>query len=206
MTQTATDNTFKLRMLQLHEMLEQVQEIKDSAARETMLQIIHTMMEYHASALGKVLERIAEGGEMGQAMLNDLAQDELVGSLLLLYGQHPVDLETRVQKALENVRPYLAKHGGDVKLLQVTEDGQVHLKLHGNCHGCPSSSATIKNTIEQAIYDVAPDVADIQVDNEEQAKQPRPGTVGFVPVEQLSIGKSNRKKEAILTGDTHESA
>jgi len=124
MTQVAEDKTFRLRMQQLNEMLEQVQEIPDTAARETTLHIINTMMEYHAAGLGRILERIAETGELGQATLRDLAQDELVGSLLLLYGLHPVAMETRVQTALDNARPFLAKHGGNVELLRITKTGR----------------------------------------------------------------------------------
>jgi len=86
----------------------------------------------------------------------------------------------------------------------------VHLNLQGNCHGCPSSAATLKNSIEQAIFDLAPDVAGIQVDAEETPKAAHPGNNGFVPVEQLSIGKSklnsNLKSKVFTKGNAHENA
>ena len=77
--------------------------------------------------------------------------DELVSHLLLLHGIHPVPLETRVRGALDEVRPYLASHGGNVELLGV-EDGVVRLRMEGSCSGCPSSTMTLKLAIEDAIH------------------------------------------------------
>ena len=79
-------------------------------------------------------------------------------ALLILHGLHPLDVETRIARALDRVRPYLGSHGGDVKLLGVT-DGVVHLRLEGSCHGCPSSTVTMKLAIEKAIEEAAPEVA-----------------------------------------------
>jgi Fe-S cluster biogenesis protein NfuA len=80
-----------------------------------------------------------------------------------LHGMHPLDLEARVGQALDAVRPALAGHGGSVTLLAV-EDGVVRLRLEGNCHGCPSSAATMRQTIEEAILAKAPDVGAIEVE------------------------------------------
>jgi Fe-S cluster biogenesis protein NfuA len=82
-----------------------------------------------------------------------------------LYGLHPLDLETRVRQALEQVRPYLQSHGGNVELLGV-EGGIIRLRLQGSCHGCPSSAQTLKSTIEEAIAEKAPDAAGLQVEGE----------------------------------------
>jgi len=212
------------RMRQLNDMLEQVQEIADPKARDSTIKILDTMMAFHGAGLQKILERLADAGELGQSMLHDLSQDELVSSLLLLYALHPVDLDTRVRAALESVRPFLAKHGGNVELLGITDAGEVHLKLQGNCKGCPSSAMTLKNSIEQAIFDRAPDVAGIHVAGEglieeHRAAHPGPATTaaaggnggghgrgdGFVPVEQLSINRTARANSLSVKGKHHES-
>ena len=91
------------------------------------------------------------------ALARALADDELVAHLLLLHGLHPVPLEERVREALDEVRPYLDSHGGDVELLGV-EDGVVRLRLQGSCSGCPSSAVTLKLAIEDAIHRRAPEV------------------------------------------------
>ena len=63
--------------------------------------------------------------EDGQSIIDELGQDELVGSLLLLHGLHPLSLEARILQALEKIRPYLGSHGGNVELVSVDEDGGV---------------------------------------------------------------------------------
>ena len=124
----------------------------------------------------------AEDGLPG--LVERLAGDELVASLLLLHGLHPADLDSRVAAALERVRPFLQSHGGDVELVRLV-DGVVHLRLQGSCHGCPSSAATLTSRIEQAIYEAAPDVASIEV---VEAAEPAPAG-GFVGLERLSAGQ-----------------
>jgi Fe-S cluster biogenesis protein NfuA len=181
MTQVAENKEIQSSLRQLDELLEQIQHISDPVARDTTGRIIQSLMQFHGAALNNILEHVADAGELGQRIIDDLGQDELVSGLLLLYGLHPLDLEARVKLALEKVRPYLGSHGGNVELLRISEDGAVHLQMQGSCHSCPSSAITLKNTIEQAIYDKAPDVTAIHV-VEEPAK---PTVSGFVPIEQL---------------------
>src|SRR6185295_570875 len=107
-------------------------------------------------------------------IVDQLAQDELIASVLLLYDLHPVDLETRVRGALEKSRPYLKTHGGNVELVGIDEGGVVRLRMQGSCHGCPSSAVTLKLAIEQAIHEAAPDVSAILVEG--QAVPGRPDT------------------------------
>jgi Fe-S cluster biogenesis protein NfuA len=107
---------------------------------------------------GEALRRIA-----GRVPVEQLLGDELVSHLLLLHDLHPVDVETRVAQALEEVRPYLGSHGGGVELLGV-EDGVVRLRLDGTCNGCPSSAATLTSAIEQAVRRAAPDVERVEAE------------------------------------------
>ena len=66
---------------------------------------------------------------------------------------------TRVESALESVRPFLQGHGGDVELLELDEErGAVHLRLLGSCDGCPSSAVTLRTAVEQAIEEAAPEI------------------------------------------------
>jgi Fe-S cluster biogenesis protein NfuA len=81
----------------------------------------------------------------------------------MLHGLHPVPLETRVRAALDDVRPYLESHGGNVELLSL-EGGVARLRLEGSCSGCPSSTVTLKLAIEDAIYKAAPDIAGVEAD------------------------------------------
>jgi len=67
-------------------------------------------------------------------------------------------LKDRVTKALEKIRPYLQSDGGDIELLEVTDDFSVKVKLTGACHGCPYSMQTLKAGVEQAIIKEVPEI------------------------------------------------
>jgi Fe-S cluster biogenesis protein NfuA/nitrite reductase/ring-hydroxylating ferredoxin subunit len=133
-------------------------------ARERAEELVRLVADLYGAGLERVLTILYEGGHLGDDMLDALAADELVSSLLLVHGLHPYDVQTRVEHALEGVRPYLGSHGGDVELLEVTEDDVVRLRLLGSCDGCASSSVTLKLAVEGAIEAAAPEVTGIEVE------------------------------------------
>lgn len=67
-------------------------------------------------------------------------------------------IKDRVSEALERVRPYLQSDGGDIDLVEVTDDMTVKVKLTGACHGCPYSMQTLKAGVEQAIIREVPEI------------------------------------------------
>jgi Fe-S cluster biogenesis protein NfuA len=68
-------------------------------------------------------------------------------------------LEEKVKKVLSNdIKPYLKSHGGDVKLLSVSEDGTVKVKLTGACGGCPMAQMTLKGFVEKALKAKIPEI------------------------------------------------
>jgi len=71
-------------------------------------------------------------------------------------------MESEVRKALEEVRPMLQADGGDVELVEVTEDGIVRVRLQGACQGCPMSQMTVKNGIEQLLVEKVPGVVEVE--------------------------------------------
>jgi Fe-S cluster biogenesis protein NfuA len=155
------------RIRRVESLVQEVEQFKDPQVRSRTREIVQALMDLHGAGLEKIFAQIASTGDAGLALIDSLAEDELVASLLLLYGLHPLDLEARVNQALVKVRPYLASHGGNVELLGV-EEGVVRLRLQGSCHGCPSSAMTLKQTIEEAIMEKAPDAVGIEVEGEVQ--------------------------------------
>ncbi|HWQ32028.1 MAG TPA: NifU family protein [Blastocatellia bacterium] len=158
-----TSNDFQQRMQRIEGLIHRLEAAADSETRNCALELMQSLMELHGAGLDRLLEIIAESGETGLALIDELGRDELVSGLLLLYGLHPADIETRVLKAPDQVRPYLQSHGGNVELLAVTE-GIVRLRLRGTCNGCASSAETLRQLIEEAIFETAPDVAAIEVE------------------------------------------
>lgn len=70
-------------------------------------------------------------------------------------------MKEKVQAALENIRPNLQADGGDVELVEVTEDGVVKVRLLGACHGCPMSQMTLKMGIEKYLQKEIPEVKEV---------------------------------------------
>jgi Fe-S cluster biogenesis protein NfuA len=147
----------------LEVLIQDIEELPDPTARAHARELVQSILGFHGMALARLLDRIAEIGEPGRVLLDALAADQPVSSLLLLYGLHPHDLESRVEQALERIRPYLRSHGGNVELLGISE-GVVRLRMLGSCNGCPSSSLTFKLAIEDAIYAAAPDAVALEVE------------------------------------------
>jgi Fe-S cluster biogenesis protein NfuA len=140
----------------------------DHQARELVARVDMLLDDVHDVELVQAIvdlygEGLARIVAHDPACVAGVADDELVSHLLLLHGLHPVPLEERVRGALEGVRPYLEQHGGDVELLSV-EGGVARLRLEGSCKGCPSSTATLKHAIEDAIQRVAPDIEEIDAE------------------------------------------
>jgi Fe-S cluster biogenesis protein NfuA len=140
----------------------------DLQARELVARIDVLLEDVHDVELVQALVELYGEG-LARIVAHDpdcmagVADDELVSHLLLLHGLHPVPLEDRVRGALAEVRPYLSQHGGDVELLGI-EEGVARLRLQGTCNGCPSSTATLRHAIEDAIQRVAPDIEEIEAE------------------------------------------
>ena len=71
------------------------------------------------------------------------------------------DLKTRVQAALDRIRPQLQAHGGDVEYVSV-EEGTVKVRLQGACAGCPMAQMTIKSGVEAFLKKEVPEVAGVE--------------------------------------------
>jgi Fe-S cluster biogenesis protein NfuA len=71
-------------------------------------------------------------------------------------------LEEKVQTVLDKVRPMLQRDGGDVELVAVQDDGIVKVKLTGACSGCPMSTMTLKNAIEETIKKEIPEIKSVE--------------------------------------------
>ncbi len=148
---------------QIEGLIHTIENLPDPNARTTAIALVQALMEFHGAGLERLMEIVAGAGDAGYAIFDKFAGDEVVSNLLNLYGLHPLPLEARVVQALEQVRPYLDSHGGSVELLGVT-DGVVRLRFQGSCQSCPSSAATLKLSIEEAIYVAAPDVVAIEAE------------------------------------------
>jgi Fe-S cluster biogenesis protein NfuA/nitrite reductase/ring-hydroxylating ferredoxin subunit len=148
-------------------------------ARERAEELLRLVVDLYGAGLERLLEIVHESGRLDDELLDRLAADDLVASLLAVHGLHPYDVETRVARALDSVRPYLGSHGGDVEFLGLTEEGAVRLRMLGSCDGCASSSVTLTLAVETAIQAAAPEVTGIEVEESPTT------AVGVIPVSAL---------------------
>jgi Fe-S cluster biogenesis protein NfuA len=150
------------RMGRVESLIHEVEQFSDPEARARTQELLQAVIELHGAALERILDKVAGAGNTGFTLINSLAEDDLVACVLLLHGLHPLDLETRVRQALDKVGPLLRSHGGNVELLGLDE-GVARLRMLGSCDGCPSSAMTLKTAIEDAIFEMAPDVTGLEV-------------------------------------------
>ncbi len=71
-------------------------------------------------------------------------------------------LKEKVAEALNKIRPFLQRDGGDVQLVEVGDNGIVKVKLTGACSGCPMSTMTLKNAIETTLKQEVPEVVSVE--------------------------------------------
>jgi Fe-S cluster biogenesis protein NfuA/nitrite reductase/ring-hydroxylating ferredoxin subunit len=177
------DQGLQERVARMEALLGEIEKLADPNARAKAAEMAQVLLELYGEGLARMMEVVARGDER-ERIFEALAGDELVSHLLLLHGLHPIDVETRVVRALEEVRPYLQSHGGNVELLGIEGD-VARVRLQGSCDGCPSSTVTLKLAIEEAVLKAAPDLERIEA---EGVAEPKPATT-FV------AGPTLRKKE-----------
>lgn len=71
-------------------------------------------------------------------------------------------MEQQVQEALDKIRPALQRDGGDVELVEISDDGIVKVKLQGACGGCPMSQMTLKMGIEKVVKQSVPEIKSVE--------------------------------------------
>lgn len=143
-------------------LLDELASAGDPAIVDRAEELVRALMDLYGAGLARVVELVAGSGDT--ALRDALSSDGLVGALLVLHDLHPQDVEERVRGALDEVRPYLGSHAGGVELLGIDDESVVHLRLEGTCDGCPSSTVTVKDAIERAIGDAAPEVTGVHVE------------------------------------------
>lgn len=127
---------------------------------------------------GRGLERIVDA--VDEETIRRLADDRLVAGLLSLHDLHPLDVRRRVEAALGQLRPRLGTGDDDLSIVDF-DDGVLRLRRGAGAGGCGSSWPSIRQTVEDTVFAVAPEVVEIEVEHAAEA----PGRV-LIPLETLS--------------------
>ena len=111
----------------------------------------------HREALLRMVRGLRED-PAAAAQLSRVVHDPIVFGVLRLHGLVRDPLESRVRDALKSVEPFLAQHGGGVELVALKPPDTVEVRLVGACQGCPASGQTLREGVERAIKEYAPEI------------------------------------------------
>lgn len=153
--------------------LEAVDALPDRV-REDVLQLLDGVDALHRSAITRIGELLGPEG------LGALRADPLVAWLFDVYHVG-VDQLADARRGLDEVRPYIESHGGEVELLDATA-GVVRVRLSGACAGCTASAETLRERIAEAMRRHVSGFVAVEAEEDDEA-EPHPPPVGPVPVE-----------------------
>jgi NifU-like domain len=177
----ANGTEFQEQVRQLGQLITQFDQMPEGPQKNACKELVHLLMDVHGAGLDRMMEIVFENEVAGPAIIDKLAQDPVTGSLLLLYSLHPEDLETRVNKAVERMRPRLRKLSYSVDLTRVDE-GTVEVRVTSTSsgHSCGSTAKEVRGIVEDCVYELAPDVTSLEIRGLEE-----PPNAGFVALECL---------------------
>lgn len=144
-------------MQRIEVLVHELESLADPVARAGAMELVQAILELHGTGLERILYAIQDSGAGGSAIVEQLLRDDLVGSLLLLHDLHPLDLETRVRRSLDALRPHLGVEGGRVELLGL-DGGVARLSLEAGAHATP---AILEETVRQAVLGAAPEIVEV---------------------------------------------
>lgn len=183
MRRGVTANTdFRELVQRIGGLVQEIEAIADPAVHASTKELVQALMDLHGAALERAMEIVSAAGEPGMSLIDLLGRDPMVSSVLVLYGLHPEELDSRVLQAIERVKPQLRKQGCEVELLELGE-GAVRLRVQTGEHACGSTANTVRATLEGAIYETAPDITALTI----EGLDGKPAG-GFVALDTLMVG------------------
>ncbi len=146
---------------QLNALVEELEAYPDAEIREKTLDLVQIILALHREVLRRLLVTLDSLPEKEQ-ILARIIGDDVIRTILLIHGLSPEDLQTRVAKAVDELRPFFIAQGCDIELLGVN-DGRARMRLMRSGQGAPPISA-LKLEIEKALVEAAPDLLGIEIE------------------------------------------
>jgi hypothetical protein len=154
------DRSFQQRIGRIESLVQQLEAVADPVVKAAAKDLVACVMDLHAAAFQRVVDVAARYGDAGSRLMDGLARDEAVSSLLILYGLHPQDFETRVHGALRNLQ--------GVKLISM-EEGRIVLRMEAHDRS--------ESAVRLAVSTAAPDLVDLIIEGSVQSN--------FIPLSAL---------------------
>ena len=173
---TANPGDLQQGLRRVEDLLRGLEGCADPVARESARELVRALLNLHTAGLAQAMELA------GADVVARLAADPLVSGLLLLHGLHPLSANERVRRALGPARPRFHAHGGDVEVVEATDDA-VRLRLRGD----PAAGVILRALAAELVVEAVPDAA---VEFEEAWA---PAANGRVPLPLLSAHAPHRR-------------
>lgn len=170
---------FQEQIGRIEQLVQEIDSTADPAVRATAKELVQSVMDLHAAAMERILEVVAKSGDPGTGIIRSLSKDELVGSLLVLYGLHPEDFATRVHRGIETAQQMVSRRGAGLRVLSIS-DATVQLHIDTNGHNCGSTRTELESIIRGALFQTAPDAAEVLIEPAQSES-----ASGFVPLDSL---------------------
>ncbi|TWG92785.1 Thioredoxin-like proteins and domains [Nocardioides sp. J9] len=136
-------------------------EVTDPSGQRVAQALRSSLEDVHRAALVHVVRRLRDDAR-GKELLFEIVDEPVVRMVLLMHGIIRPDPMTLARQALEQVRPQLQSHGGDVELVRI-EGGTAFVRLSGACNGCSMSAVTMRNGVEEALKAQVPGIERVEV-------------------------------------------
>jgi nitrite reductase/ring-hydroxylating ferredoxin subunit/Fe-S cluster biogenesis protein NfuA len=159
----------------------------ESAQIEIVEALKSAIEDLHKEALKRLIRTLRDDPSALERLRGALA-DPIIFGVLTYHGLLKEPLANRIQKAFDEVRPFMHEHGGDVELVAMRLPDTIEIRLTGSCHGCPASSQTLTEGVERAVRKHCPEIVHIlQVSRgaPESAKADRESKAGSAGVAKL---------------------
>lgn len=175
----------------IEELLQKATSFSDPEVRATAEELIQELLSLYGEGLERIIGLTEHAECAGNALIASYANDELVGPLLILHGLHPVDIETRIILALDKIHADLKAQGASARLLKV-EEARAYVRLEEHGQNCAATTTTLKQSLENAIYEAAPDLNELHIEN---STEPRRTSVPvkFMPRRRTEKNVSQRR-------------
>lgn len=148
------EDKIRHRMQRIADLVQRLDSVADPAVKAQAKELMECVLDLHGEALERVMQCVRRSGEPGQPITEAMSSDAVVTSVLLLYGLHPVDFETRVRQAVDKAQAVLRLQGADAELTG-TNGGTVRIRVHGV--DSEFAARTVRSTLEDELYAAAPD-------------------------------------------------
>jgi Fe-S cluster biogenesis protein NfuA len=155
--------------LRVERLLAEIESVAGPSTWAKVEELVRALLELQREGLGRMLDLVSATVDK-TAIEARLADDELVSSLLLLHGLHPLPIADRIRRVLDELRPLLESHAAEVDLVEVGPDGATRMRVSGMTGGVASA---IEHALRRAVEEAAPEVTRLDIEMPGEPRAPR---------------------------------